>query len=147
MPVRKANAVWNGDLRNGNGTMKFGSFEGPYSFSSRFEDGKGSNPEELIGAAHAGCFSMAFSGSLTKAGFSPRRISTTANVHLDFIDQGFKITAIDLVTEGDVPGIDVNKFIEIAEGAKKNCPVSQALSAIEIRLTANLVVEPTKINR
>ncbi len=147
MPVRKANAVWDGDLRSGKGTMKFGTFEGPYSFSSRFEEGKGSNPEELIGAAHAGCFSMALAGNLFKAGFSPRRINTTANVHLDQVDQGFKITSIELVTEADVPGIDNQKFMEQAEAAKKGCPVSQALSAIEIRLNARLVGEATKINR
>ena len=139
MPVRKANAVWEGDLRSGKGTMKFGSFEGPYSFSSRFEDGKGSNPEELIGAAHAGCFSMALSGALVKAGFSPRRISTTANVHLDLVGQGFKITSIELVTEAEIPGIDNARFMEQAEGAKKNCPVSQALAAIDIKLNAKLV--------
>ncbi|OGC92897.1 MAG: peroxiredoxin [candidate division Zixibacteria bacterium RBG_16_53_22] len=139
MPVRKANAVWEGDLRSGKGTMKFGSFEGPYSFSSRFEDGKGSNPEELIGAAHAGCFSMALSGNLVKAGFTPRRISTTANVHLDLVGQGFKITSIELVTEAEIPGIDNARFMEQAEGAKKNCPVSQALAAIDIKLNAKLV--------
>jgi len=139
MPVRKANAIWEGDLRSGKGTMKFGSFEGPYSFSSRFEDGKGSNPEELIGAAHAGCFSMALSGGLAKAGFSPRRITTTANVHLDLVGQGFKITSIELVTEAEVPGIDNAQFMEQAEGAKKNCPVSQALAAIDIRLNAKLM--------
>ena len=139
MPVRKANAIWEGDLRSGKGTMKFGSFEGPYSFSSRFEDGKGSNPEELIGAAHAGCFSMALSGGLAKAGFSPRRITTTANVHLDLVGQGFKITSIELVTEAEIPGIDNAQFMEQAEGAKKNCPVSQALAAIDIRLNAKLM--------
>ena len=139
MPVRKANAIWEGDLRSGKGTMKFGSFEGPYSFSSRFEDGKGSNPEELIGAAHAGCFSMALSGGLAKAGFRPRRITTTANVHLDLVGQGFKITSIELVTEAEIPGIDNAQFMEQAEVAKKNCPVSQALAAIDIKLVAKLV--------
>ena len=139
MPVRRASAVWEGDLRSGKGTMKFGSFEGPYSFSSRFEDGKGCNPEELIGAAHAGCFSMALSAGLAKAGFSPRRISTTANVHLDMVGQGFKITSIELVTEAEIPGINNAQFMEQAEGAKKNCPVSQALAAINIKLNAKLV--------
>ena len=139
MPVRRASAVWEGDLRSGKGTMKFGSFEGPYSFSSRFEDGKGCNPEELIGAAHAGCFSMALSAGLAKAGFSPRRISTTANVHLDMVGQGFKITSIELVTEAEIPGINNAQIMEQAEGAKKNCPVSQALAAIDIKLNAKLV--------
>jgi osmotically inducible protein OsmC len=147
MPIRKSKAIWDGDLRSGKGRMKFGSFEGPYSFSSRFEDGQGSNPEELIGAAHAGCFSMKLAGDLTAAGFTPRRINTTANVHLDKVDQGFKITSVELVTEADIPGIDNQKFVEIAEGAKKNCPVSQALSAIDIQLSAKLAGESSKVSR
>jgi osmotically inducible protein OsmC len=139
MPIRKANAIWNGDLKSGKGTMKFGSFEGPYSFSSRFENGQGSNPEELLGAAHAGCFSMALAAGLAKEGFKPGRISTTANVHLDLVNQGFKITSIELNTEAEVSGIDNTKFMEIAEATKKGCPVSQALAAIEIKLNAKLL--------
>jgi osmotically inducible protein OsmC len=139
MPIRKANAIWNGDLKSGRGTMKFGSFEGPYSFSSRFENGQGSNPEELLGAAHAGCFSMALAAGLAKEGFKPGRISTTANVHLDLVNQGFKITSIELNTEAEVSGIDNTKFVEIAEATKKGCPVSQALAAIEIKLNAKLL--------
>jgi len=139
MPIRKANAIWNGDLKSGRGTMKFGSFEGPYSFSSRFENGQGSNPEELLGAAHAGCFSMALAAGLAKEGFKPGRISTTANVHLDLVNQGFKITSIELNTEAEVSGIDNTKFTEIAEATKKGCPVSQALAAIEIKLNAKLL--------
>lgn len=138
MPVRKANAVWEGQLQDGKGRMAFGSgaFEGQYSFSSRFEEGTGTNPEELIGAAHAGCFSMALSGVLGKAGLSPRRIATTANVHLDKQEAGFTITRIHLETEVDVPDVDDSAFNEHVEAAKKNCPVSRLLTGAEITVSA-----------
>ncbi len=141
MPVRTAKAQWDGTLKEGKGTMSLGSgaFQGAYSFSSRFEQGTGTNPEELIGAAHAGCFSMALSAALGKAGFTPRRVSTSAGVHIDPVEGGFAITAIDLTTEAVVPGIDNAKFQEIAEGAKKGCPVSKALAATKINLSAKLV--------
>lgn len=141
MAIRTANAVWNGTLKEGKGRMTFGSgaFDGAYSFSSRFEEGTGTNPEELLGAAHAGCFSMAFSGGLTRAGFTPTSIATTATVRLEKVGEGFKITTIELKTEGKVPGIDSAKFLEIAEGAKKNCPVSQALAGVSISLVATLI--------
>jgi len=121
--------------------MKFagGAFEGSYSFASRFEDGKGTNPEELIAAAHAGCFSMAFSGGLAKAGFIPTRVSTNAKATLEKVGEGFKITKIELSTDGVVPGIDEKKFKELADDAKKNCPVSQALAGVNIMLNARLV--------
>ncbi len=141
MPTRNAHAVWEGDLKGGNGTMKLGSgaYEGAYSFGSRFEEGTGTNPEELIGAAHAGCFSMAFSGGLGKAGHTPKRISTDAKVHLEKVGEGFSITKVVLNMEAEVPGIDENQFNEIAEGAKKNCPVSRALGGVEIELNAKLL--------
>jgi lipoyl-dependent peroxiredoxin len=141
MPVRSAKAQWEGDLPAGRGQMAFGSgaFEGQYSFSSRFEEGKGTNPEELIAAAHAGCFSMAFSNQLAKAGFTPKRVSTTANVHLVKGEAGFGIPKIELVTEGDVPGIDNAKFQELADAAKKGCPVSKLLTGAEITLQAKLL--------
>jgi lipoyl-dependent peroxiredoxin len=141
MPDRTARAAWEGSLREGKGTMALGSgaYEGAYSFSSRFEEGAGTNPEELIGAAHAGCFSMALSGALGRAGFTPERISTTATVKLGQVDGGFKITQIQLDTEAKVPGIDEAQFQEMAEGAKQNCPVSQALAATDITLKATLV--------
>jgi osmotically inducible protein OsmC len=141
MPVRNAEAVWEGSLREGKGTMQLGSgaFEGKYSFQSRFEEGAGTNPEELIGAAHAGCFSMAFSGNLGRAGYTPERIHTTAQVHVERVDGGFKITRIHLNTEAKVPGIDRNAFLEQAEAAKAKCPVSQALTGVEITLEAKLV--------
>lgn len=145
MPVRTANAVWEGTLKEGQGRMKFGSgaFEGQYSFSSRFEEGTGTNPEELIGAAHAGCFSMAFSAQLTNNGFPPTRVQTEAKVHLEKGDAGFSIAAIDLVTEAEVPNIDEAKFQELADNAKRTCPVSRALGGVEIRLNATLVMAQT----
>lgn len=120
--------------------MKLGSgaYEGAYSFSSRFENGGGTNPEELIGAAEAGCFSMALSVGLEKAGHPPKRISTTANVKLEKVGEAFRITAIDLETEADVPGIEDTKFQEVAEETKKNCPVSVALGGTKISLSASL---------
>jgi osmotically inducible protein OsmC len=141
MAKRTANAVWEGTLREGKGKVKLGSgaFEGQYSFASRFEEGTGTNPEELIGAAHAGCFSMALAAGLTKAGHNPTRISTNASVSLEKVGEGFKITTIELTTEGDVPGIDEKTFLDAAETAKKNCPVSQALAGVEINLKATLV--------
>lgn len=141
MPKRNAHAVWEGDLKGGKGNMKFGSgaFDGAYSFASRFEEGTGTNPEELIGAAHAGCFSMAFSSGLGKAGFSPKRVSTKADVYLEKVGEGFSITKVVLNTEAEVPDIDDAKFNELAEGAKKGCPVSRALAGVEIELNAKLL--------
>ena len=140
MLVRKSTAVWEGGLKNGRGTMKIGAgaYEGKYSFASRFEQGPGTNPEELIGAAHAGCFSMALSLVLEQAGYKPERIETTARVSIDKLPEGFKITTIALETEGRVPGIDGKTFLEKAEAAKKGCPVSMALTGVEITLRARL---------
>jgi osmotically inducible protein OsmC len=140
MATRTGTAVWEGTLKSGQGNMKLGSgaFEGAYSFASRFENGSGTNPEELIGAAEAGCFSMALSLGLEKAGFPPKRIATTATVKLEQSGGGFRITSIDLETEADVPGIDDTKFQEQAEQTKKNCPVSVALSGTQINLKATL---------
>jgi osmotically inducible protein OsmC len=142
MPVRSAEAEWKGNLREGQGTMRTGSgaYQGAYSFPSRFEEGQGSNPEELIAAAHAGCFSMAFAAGLTRAGFSPTSIRTTAKVHIEQVPGGFGITRIDLETEGQVPGIDNAAFQEQAQAAKGGCPVSKALASVEnITLNAKLV--------
>jgi len=132
--------VWDGTLKQGKGSMKLGSgaFEGNYSFSSRFEEGKGTNPEELIGAAEAGCYSMALSANLEKAGHPAKRISTAATVKLEMIGGGPKITSIDLKTDAEVPGLDQGKFQEIAEQTKKTCPVSVALSGTQINLNATL---------
>ncbi len=140
MPTRNAEAQWTGGLKDGKGTVKLGSgaFEGNYSFSTRFEDGSGTNPEELIGAAHAGCFSMALSAGLEKAGHKPTSVHTTAKVHLGQSEGGFSISKIELDTTGDVPGIDETAFKEQAEKAKAGCPVSKALTGAEITLTARL---------
>lgn len=141
MLIRKATAVWEGDLKKGKGLLTLGSgaYQGGYSFASRFEQAPGTNPEELIGAAHAGCFSMALAMMLEQAGYAPERITTTARVRLDKTDTGFRILGVDLDTEGRVPGVSEETFREKAEAAKKGCPVSVALAAIEIRLRASLV--------
>jgi lipoyl-dependent peroxiredoxin len=141
MPVRNADATWNGGLKDGKGNVKLGSgaWEGQYSFTSRFESGTGTNPEELIGAAHAACYSMALSAGLGKAGFSPQSVHTTAAVSIDKVGEGFKITRIRLQSQAKVPGIDPAKFQEIANATKSGCPVSQALSATPIELEAKLV--------
>ncbi len=140
MPVRTAEARWQRSLQDGSGTMRLGSgaFEGSYSFKSRMENGAGTNPEELIGAAHAGCFSMAFANALSQAGHKPQEIRTTASVHFDKTDQEWGISRIDLATEGNVPGVDEATFKRLAEDAKKNCPVSKALAATPITLSATL---------
>jgi len=137
---RHASAVWNGDLKSGSGTMssQSGAFDAlPFSFRTRFEDAPGTNPEELIGAAHAGCYSMAFSNELAGAGLSPESVSTTATVTLEMGDAGPSITALHLQTSAHVPGADEGKVREIAEAAKKGCPVSKVLNA-EISLDLNL---------
>ena len=141
MTVRNAEATWKGNLRTGYGSMKFGSgaYEGAYSFASRFEDGAGTNPEELIGAAHAGCFSMALSGDLGKAGYTPKRIFTKAQVHLGQVEGKARITKIHLESEAEVPGISMEEFIKIAGETKMGCPVSAALAGVEITLNAHLV--------
>src|SRR5262245_22511543 len=140
MPERSSTAIWEGDVQTGNGTMTIGSgaWTGPYSFNSRFEDGKGTNPEELIAAAHAGCYSMALSGALTRAGSPPKKIETKASVDLRKEEAGFRIAKIHLTTTANVSGLDKSKFQEIAETAKKNCPVSKVLSGAEITLDAKL---------
>jgi len=141
MAVRTSEAEWKGNLREGQGTMKLGSgaYEGSYSFASRFESGKGTNPEELIAAAHAGCYSMALSAGLSKAGFTPTSVHTTAKVHLEPVEGGFGITRIELLTEARIPGINNDTFQQQAEGAKKGCPVSKALAGTQISLDAKLV--------
>lgn len=141
MPVRKSEAVWNGTLKDGQGTVKVGDgvYEGPYTFASRFEEGEGTNPEELIGAAHAGCFSQAFSLALEQSGHKPSVIRTSASVHLNKVDGGFAIKKIDLDTSAEVAGIDDNDFQRIAEDAKANCPVSKALAGVEITVQAKLL--------
>jgi osmotically inducible protein OsmC len=141
MPVRSADAHWEGSLPEGKGRMAFGSgaFEGQYSYGSRFEEGTGTNPEELIGAAHAGCFSMQLSGVLGGEGHTPDEIETSARVHLDKQDGGFEITRIELDTKARVEGISDEDFQRLADEAKRICPVSRALTGVEINLNATLV--------
>jgi osmotically inducible protein OsmC len=139
MATRNAEAVWTGSLKEGKGTMKFGTFEGAYTWSSRFENGQGTNPEELLGAAHAGCYSMALSSNLGKAGFTPTKILTQSQVTLEVIDGKSRITKIHLTTEAVVPEISDEKFQEIAAAVKEGCPVSAALASTPITLTARLL--------
>jgi osmotically inducible protein OsmC len=133
MPTRIANAHWEGDFKRGGGSVALssGAFEGPYNFSGRFEDGPGTNPEELLGAAHAACFSMALSVGLTQAGTPPESLDVEAKVTISQVDGDFEITRIDLDLKGKVPGIDEAAFREAAEGAKAGCPVSKALAAVK----------------
>ena len=142
MPKRRADARWDGTLQDGNGTMRMasGSYEGAYSFQSRFEEGDGTNPEELIAAAHAGCFSMALSGELGRAGHDADSVETAATVHIDKAGDGFAITRIELDTRARVPGIEDNEFQRLAEAAKEGCPVSKALGGVDsIELKAELM--------
>ena len=138
MPVRKAEARWEGDLPNGSGTMKMANWEGPFSATSRFEEGSGTNPEELLAAAHAGCFSMALSGVLANAGHIPNSIDTTARVHIEKKEAGWTITRVDLTTQVDVPGLDDSEFQQLANTAKENCPVSRLFKGADITLEARL---------
>jgi osmotically inducible protein OsmC len=143
MTTRNSTAIWHGDLSNGAGVMRLGSglFEGAFTRATRFEQQMGTNPEELIGAAHAGCFSMHLSSILSKGGHTPILVDTSATVHLG---EGPTITLIELSTEGVVPGINQKTFAEYAERAKKECPVSKALASVEIKLTATLLEEDSE---
>jgi osmotically inducible protein OsmC len=140
MPTRTADATWNGNLPDGDGTMRLasGAYEGAYSFGSRFEEGEGSNPEELIAAAHAGCFSMAFANVLAEAGYDPESVDTTAEVTLQMLEGGPAITKVHLTTTAVVPDIADDTFQEHAQAAKEGCPVSKALAGTEITLDATL---------
>jgi lipoyl-dependent peroxiredoxin len=141
MPTSSASAVWEGVLKTGRGhfTAGSGEFEGDYSFRTRFEGAKGTNPEELIAAAHASCLSMALALGLEKAGKPPTKISTTASCTIDKVGDGFKITRMRLEVRGEVPGLDQAGFAKAAEGAKEGCPVSQALKGnVQMELDARL---------
>jgi len=141
MPTRTASAHWQGTLTEGSGVLRTGKggYEGNYSFKSRFEEGEGTNPEELVGAAHAACFSMALSKALTDAGHPPTSVDTTASVLLEKTDAGMTVTRIDLVTTGDVPGIDEAEFAKLADATKTGCPISRLLApGVEINLSASL---------
>jgi len=139
MPIRKAKAGWNGDLKTGKGQISFGGrFEQPFSFGTRFEETPGTNPEELIGGALSGCYSMALAADLGRAGLAPKSVQTEADVHLDKTEAGFTITRIALRTRAEVPGVDEARFREIAEGTRKECPVARALGGVQIELVARL---------
>lgn len=141
MPTRISDATWQGDLKAGKGSVRLGTgaFEGQYNFSSRFEEGVGTNPEELIAAAHAACFSMALAAGLSGAGFTVDSVHTSAKVKVELVGAGFEITSIALTSEAKVQGIDKAKFDEIAAATKEGCPVSKALRAVPISLDAKLV--------
>ena len=142
MPTRKAEAEWEGNLAEGSGRLKVGSgaFEGPYSFKSRFEEGEAAtNPEELLGAAHAGCFTMALTAQLSRAGIKPKRIHTEARVKLEKVGEAFSITQIELETEAEIPDVDDAAFQKYAQDAKQNCPLSKALAATQISMNAKLL--------
>lgn len=140
MTIRRAEAEWQGSLREGRGdlALESGAFRGPYTFKARFEDGKETNPEELLGAAHAACFTMALTALLARQQLAPTRIHTTASVHLEQGTGGFAIPRIDLRTRASIPGMTVEKFAALAADAKQNCPVSKALASVEITLDAAL---------
>ncbi|MEL7627092.1 MAG: OsmC family peroxiredoxin [Anaerolineaceae bacterium] len=139
MADRTATAVWEGDLKNGKGTMHFADYVGQYSWSSRFEEGEGTNPEELLAGAHAGCYAMSVSSGLTKAGFLPKRIETTARIALRRIEGKSRIVSSHLVIKADVPGISDEEFQAIAQASSDGCPVSAALAGIEITHEAKLI--------
>lgn len=138
MPTRTADATWEGALADGSGTVALGSgaYEGPYSFASRFEDGAGTNPEELIGAAEAGCYAMALANMLDESGYDPERIDAEAAVHLDA--DALEVTTVELTVEGRVPDADEAAFLDHAEDAKEGCPISKALGDVDVELTARL---------
>ena len=140
MPTRTASAEWNGSLRDGDGTMRMQSrsYEGPFTFQSRFKEGEGTNPEELIAAAHAGCFSMQLSGLLGARDVTPESVRTDAQVEVSKVEGGFGITKIHLISRVKAPGLDESTFQEVAQAAKETCPVSQALRAVDISLDASL---------
>ncbi len=142
MPIRNSKAIWNGNLVDGNGTMTVGDgvFEGPFTHASRFKEGEGTNPEELLGAAHAGCYSMFLSAILSGDDHVPNHVHTTATVHIGTVDGAPTIHTIELACTADVPGISEDTFLEYAERAKVGCPVSKALAAVST-ITLSAVLE------
>ena len=138
MPIRKAEATWEGDLQKGKGDFRFTGYEGKFSFNTRMGETPGTNPEELLGAAHASCFSMALAFGLSQAGHVPKKVATKADVHFDKVEGGFAITKIVLHCQASVAGIDKATFDKIATETKKACPVSKALASVPIELEATL---------
>ncbi len=138
MSIRKAKSKWNGTLKDGKGTMNFSNYSGPFTFKSRFEEGSGTNPEELIGAAHSGCYSMFLAALISGEGLTPESVETTAKVHLGKDDKGPVITTIELESQVKCPGLSQEKFKELASAAKEGCPISRLVAAADIQLTATL---------
>jgi osmotically inducible protein OsmC len=138
MATRQATAKWYGNLKEGNGIMKYGEVEGPFTYASRFQAGKGTNPEELVGAGHAGCFSMYLAAIMSADNFTPKSVQTTASVHLGE-DDGPKITSINLDCEAEVPGLDADEFAQYAQTAKEKCPISRLFAGTTINLSAKLI--------
>ena len=139
MSVRTAKSIWNGTLKEGKGTMNFSNYSGPYTFVSRFEEGPGTNPEELIGAAHSGCYSMFLSALISGENLVPESVETTASVHLGKDDKGPLITTIELDCKVKCEGLSQEKFEELAAAAKAGCPISRLVAAADIKLAATLV--------
>ena len=139
MSIRSANSKWNGTLKDGNGTMNFSNYSGPFTYASRFEEGDGTNPEELIGAAHSGCYSMFLSALISGEGLVPESVETTATVHLGSDDIGPVVTTIELNCQVKCDGLSQEKFDELAAAAKAKCPISRLVPAADIQLTASLV--------
>ncbi|MEN8226847.1 MAG: OsmC family peroxiredoxin [Bacteroidota bacterium] len=139
MSVRSANAKWNGTLKDGNGTMNFSNYSGAYTFASRFEEGKGTNPEELVGAAHAGCYSMFLSALISGENLVPESVETKASVHLGRDETGPLVTTIELTTQVKCEGLSQEKFNELAAAAKEKCPISRLVAAADVKLSATLL--------
>lgn len=139
MSIRKANALWKGTLKDGKGTMNFSNYSGPYTFASRFEEGDGTNPEELVGAAHAGCYSMFLAALISGDQLKPESVETTAKVHLGRDETGPLVTVIELDTRVSCPGLTRERFDELAAEAKAKCPISRLVAAADIRLKAELI--------
>ena len=139
MSVRSANAKWNGTLKDGKGTMNFSDYSGPFTFASRFEEGKGTNPEELVGAAHAGCYSMFLSALISGENLVPDSVETTAKVHLGRDETGPLVTTIELACQVKCEGLSQDKFNELAAAAKAKCPISRLVSAADVQLSATLL--------
>jgi osmotically inducible protein OsmC len=139
MSVRTAKSTWNGTLKEGKGTMNFSNYSGPYTYKSRFEEGSGTNPEELVGAAHSGCYSMFLAALISGEGFDPESVETTARVHLGKDDTGPVVTTIELDCQVKCEGLSREKFSELSQAAKAKCPISRLVAAAEVKLNAVLL--------
>jgi len=139
MSIRKANSIWNGTLKEGKGTMNFSNYSGPFTFKSRFEEGTGTNPEELVSAAHSGCYSMFLAALIAETGLNPESVETTATVHLERDETGPLVTTIELDCKVKCTGLSREKFEELSVAAKQKCPISRLVAAADIKLSATLL--------